>query len=76
MGFKTMIAFLAALPTWVYFVFIFIFLWSVSLCGYFLGIEVGQERGFRLGYARGKLVGTQETSYLHASYRRDGEVNV
>jgi hypothetical protein len=62
-----MTAFLGELPTFVYFILIFSFLYSVSALGYFLGIEVGQERGFRLGYARGKLVGTQETNhYFHS----------
>lgn len=73
-----MISFLAELPTWVYFIFIFAFLWSVCGLGYFLGIEVGAERGFRLGYARGKLVGTQETNYYYNSGEwppRDGSKN-
>ena len=82
-----MIAFLANLPTPMWCLIIFGFLSSLIACGYFLGIEVGQERGFKLGYARGKLVGTQETNYFYSvgagyrynpqtdEYRRDGEVN-
>lgn len=74
-GLALVIDFLGSLPTGVWFLLIFAFLSSLSAFAYFLGAEMGHERGFILGYARGKLVGNQETNYLHASYRRDGETN-
>jgi hypothetical protein len=70
-----MIAFLGDLPTGAWFLILLAFFWGLTAFGYFLGIEVGQERGFKLGYARGKLVGTQETNHFYASYLRDGEVD-
>ena len=59
-----MIAFLAGLPVFVWFLIILAFLWGIGGFCYSLGSEVGAERGFKLGYARGKLVGTQEAHYL------------
>ena len=70
-----MLNFLANLPTPIWFLIILGFLWGLFAFAYLLGAEVGQERGFKLGYSRGKLVGTQETNYFYASYPRDGEVN-
>lgn len=73
-----MTAFIANLPLWVYILVIFSFLYSVAALGYLIGVEVGAERGFRLGYARGKLVGTQEANYYFYSGNwpaRDGIVN-
>ena len=73
-----MTAFIANLPIWVYILVIFSFLYSVAGLGYLIGIEVGAERGFRLGYARGKLVGTQETNHYFNSGNwpfTDGIVN-
>lgn len=70
-----MIAFLGSLPVGVWFLIILSVLWGLSAFAYFLGAEVGEDRGFKLGYARGKLVGTQETNYFYASYPRDGEAN-
>ena len=73
-----MTAFIANLPIWVYILVIFSFLYSVAGLGYLIGIEVGAERGFRLGYARGKLVGTQEANYYFNSGNwplTDGIVN-
>ena len=82
-----MIGFLGSLPTGVWFLIILSLLWGLSAFAYLLGAEVGQERGFKLGYSRGKLVGTQETNYFYSvgagyrynpqtdEYRRDGEVN-
>jgi len=68
-----MLTFLANLPTPIWFFIILAFLWGLSVFAYLLGAEVGEERGFELGYARGKLVGTQETNYFYNSYPRDGE---
>jgi hypothetical protein len=73
-----MTAFIAELPLWVYILVIFSFLYIVAALGYLIGVEVGQERGFRLGYARGKLVGTQEANYYFNSGNwppTDGIVN-
>lgn len=66
-----MINFLANLPTFVYFIVILLILFA-PFATYLLGAEVGQERGFRLGYARGKLVGTQETHYFASLQDREG----
>ena len=68
-----MLAFLGNLSTPIWFLIILGLLWGLSAFSYLLGTEVGQERGFKLGYSRGKLVGTQETNYFYASYPRDGE---
>ena len=67
-----MIAFLAGLPVFVWFLIILSFLWGIGGFAYSLGSEVGAERGFKLGYARGKLVGTQEAHYLASLSDREG----
>ncbi len=67
-----MIAFLGSLPTGVWFLIILAFLWGIGGFCYSLGSEVGAERGFKLGYARGKLVGTQEAHYLASLSDREG----
>ena len=67
-----MINFLANLPTFAYFIVILGILFA-PWAAYLLGSEVGEERGFKLGYARGKLVGTQEAHYF--SSLQDREAN-
>jgi len=59
-----MIAFLGNIPTPIWFLLFLGFLWGLFAVSYLLGAEAGEERGFKLGYARGKLVGTQEANYL------------
>jgi len=66
-----MLHFLANLPTFIYFLFILIILFA-PFATYLLGAEVGEERGFKLGYARGKLVGTQEAHYFASLQDREG----
>jgi len=67
-----MLQFLANLPTFIWFLIILSFFWGLGAFFYSLGSEVGAERGFKLGYARGKLVGTQEAHYLASLSDREG----
>ena len=71
-----MLDFIVGLPTVIWVLAFFVILLSLAVAGYMIGIEVGLDRGYRIGFDLGKRqVSRKVTNQIDTWAREIREIN-